>query len=355
MLGSVFTRSRFLTRFVPTLLVVGTLGALSIAAVLQQSVAEGMRTYAGALISTLDEAQKKAMVLPYGSETRVAWHFIPKDERKGVALREMNDAQQAASMRLLRAALSESGYSKASQIILLEGVLRELEGTGGRWPRDPEGYYVTLFGDPAQTADPWGLSFEGHHLSLNFVCRGDEVIDSTPQFLGANPAIIRSEVKGPLAKGTRVLAEEEESAFQLIGMLSDAQKVKAIIADEAPAEIRAAGEPQPPRDQPAGISYRELDAEQLKTLENLVEVYASTMPEKVAAERMNRIRQAGWGNVHFAWAGATKPGIGHYYRVQGPTFLIEFINTQPDAEGNPANHIHCVWRDMTGDFALANE
>lgn len=355
MLGSSFTRSRLAKRFVPTLLIVSTLSAIAIAAALQQSVAEGMRQYAGALVSTLDESQKKEMLLPYGSDDRIGWHFIPKDERKGVALRDMNDAQQAASMRLLRAALSESGYSKASQIILLEGVLRQLEGPGGRWARDPEGYYVTLFGDPSQTESPWGLSFEGHHLSLNFVCRGDEVVDSTPQFFGANPAIIRSEVKGPLGKGTRVLAEEEELAFQLLGMLNEAQKKKAVIAEEAPAEIRAAGEAQPPREQPAGISYRELNAEQLKTLEKLVEVYASTMPEKVAAARMNLIREAGWGNVHFAWAGAEKAGIGHYYRVQGPTFLIEFINTQPDAEGNPANHIHCVWRDMTGDFALAIE
>src|SRR5690606_8640274 len=109
MFGSFCSRPRYLTRLVPTLLAVGTLSAITVAAVLQQSVAEGMRQYAEALISSLDESQKKAMVLPYGSDTRVAWHFVPKEERKGVALGEMNDAQKAASMRLLRAALSESG------------------------------------------------------------------------------------------------------------------------------------------------------------------------------------------------------------------------------------------------------
>ncbi|WP_164104659.1 DUF3500 domain-containing protein [Candidatus Laterigemmans baculatus] len=353
MLGPRLSSPRFLRRLIPTTLVAATLGAITIAAVQQQSPAEGMQQYAGALLSTLNEAQKNEMLLPYGSDARVGWHFIPKDERKGVPLREMNDAQKAASMRLLRAALSEAGYTKATQIILLEGVLRELEGSDRRWARDPDGYYVTLFGEPAESDSPWGLSFEGHHLSLNFVCQGDKVVDSTPQFFGANPAIIRSDVAGPLGKGTRVLAEEEERAFQLIGMLSDAQKEKAIIAEEAPSEIRAAGEPQPPQEPPAGISYRDLNAEQIETLEKLVEVYATAMPEQVASERISAIRQAGWGNVHFAWAGATKPGIGHYYRIQGPTFLVEFINTQPDAEGNPANHIHCVWRDMTGDFALA--
>lgn len=339
------TRSR-----IGTLLLTVAVGSISLAAALRRTAAEGMQEAAEAFVSTLNDSQRQQVLLAYDSEQRLGWHFIPKEERKGLALRDMNDAQKTATLRLVRSALSESGYSTTTRIMLLEGVLRQLEGPGGRWNRDPEGYYVTLFGKPSDSDSRWGLSFEGHHLSLNFVCRGNEVLDSTPQFFGANPATIRSEVEGPLGKGARTLADEQDLGFKLLGQLSEAQKKKAVIAEEAPAEIRAAGEPQPPREEPAGLRYREMTAPQLETLEQLVGVYASAMPAEVAEARLEAIRDVGWGNVHFAWAGASEPGIGHYYRIQGPTFLIEFVNTQPDADGNPANHIHCVWRDMTGDF-----
>ena len=332
--------------------IVGLIVAVGAAAALRRTAAETMQDSAVALLESLDAKQTAAMQKSFDDESRVGWHFIPMKERKGVALRDMNDAQKAASLRLLRAGLSQVGYSKASKIMLMEKVLRALEGSERTWERDYEKYYVTIFGDPT-TEGRWGFSFEGHHLSLNFVCQGSRVLDSTPQFFAANPAELKSEVEGaPHRKGTRILADEELKAFKLVNMLSDQQKETAIIAAEAPAEIRAAGEPQPPQEPPAGISYKALTADQLAVLEDLVNVYAAAMPEEVQRERMNAIREASWGNVYFAWAGATEPGIGHYYRIQGPTFLIEFVNTQPDAEGNPANHIHCVWRDMTGDFDL---
>lgn len=323
------------------------------AAVLKKTTAESMQLSAVAFLETLDGKQKTTAVKPYEDASRVGWHFVPMKERKGLALRDMNEAQKAAAMRLLRSALSETGYSKATQIMLMEQVLRQLEGEGRTWERDWQKYYVTIFGEPSSADSPWQLSFEGHHLSLNFVCKGSEVVDSTPQFFAANPAILKSEVEGaPHRKGTRMLAAEEVLAFDLVNSLSDQQKKKAIIAEEAPAEIRAAGEAQPPQEDPAGISYKELTRAQLAILENLVRTYAGAMPADVYEKRIEAIEAASWGNVYFAWAGATEPGIGHYYRVQGPTFLIEFVNTQPDAEGNPANHIHCVWRDITGDFNL---
>jgi hypothetical protein len=340
---------RHLPTFLFSLLVV----AVATAAVLRRGTAESMQQSASMFLTSLDEKQKSVAVKPYAESTRVNWHFIPMKERKGLALREMDQAQRAAAMRLLRSALSETGYSKATQIMLMEQVLRELEGEGRTWERDWQKYYVTIFGDPSAADSPWQFSFEGHHLSLNFVCQGSEVVDSTPQFFAANPAILMSEVEGaPLRKGTQILAAEENLGFQLVNMLSEEQRKKAIIADEALSEIRAAGEAQPPQTPAEGISYRELTRPQLAVLENLVQTYAAAMPEDVYQKRMEAIKAATWGNVHFAWAGATEPGIGHYYRIQGPTFLIEFVNTQPDAEGNPANHIHCVWRDITGDFNL---
>lgn len=338
-----------------TLLGLSGLGAITATtnATLNKSTAEAMQESAQAFVEILSDAEKETAVLEYATPQRVGWHFIPMKTRKGLALRDMNEAQRAAALRLLRAALSESGYSKASQIMLMEQVLRSIEGPNRTWERDWQMYYVTLFGNPMAADQKWGFSFEGHHLSMNFVCQGAKVLDSTPQFFAANPAILKSDVPGaPLKQGTRILADEELVAFDLVNSLSDEQKKKAIIAPEAPAEIRDAGSPQPPTDAPAGLSYREMTKEQIAHLEELIAVYASAMTAEVAEHRIAAIEEAGWDKVHFAWAGATEAGIGHYYRVQGPSFLIEFVNTQPDAEGNPANHIHCVWRDMTGDFDL---
>jgi len=216
---------------------------------------------------------------------------------------------------------------------------------------DPNKYYMTIFGTPSDES-PWGMSFEGHHLSLNFVCRDGKVVDSTPQFFAANPATIMNEVAGPLGKGTRVLRQEEDLAFQLVNSLSDAQKESAIIAETAPKEIRFAGEPQATVGEPEGIAQRDLDNGQKKLLTELVYTYVNAVADKVAAQRRELIDHNGWENSHFAWAGATDPGIGHYYRIRGTEFLIEFVNTQPDAAGNPANHIHSVWRDLGGDFDL---
>ena len=164
-----------------------------------------------------------------------------------------------------------------------------------------------------------------------------------------------NEVEGGLPKGTRVLNKEEQLAFDLVNSLSDDQKKIAIIAEQAPREIRDPGQPQPPADEKVGIAFNDLDESQQGTIKKLVGSYAENMPKEIRDARIDAIVKAGPANVRFAWAGATKPGIGHYYRIQGPTFLIEFVNTQPDPAGNPANHIHCIWRDMSGDFAIPIE
>ena len=291
--------------------------------------------------------------MPYDSEKRVDWHFIPKKTRKGLALRDMNSAQRTSALRLLRATLSEVGYDKASKIMLLEGVLREM-GADKTFERDPQKYYVTIFGEPSES-DPWALSIEGHHLSLNFSFRDGKVSDSSPQFLAANPAEVRDDVSGPLGKGTRVLREEEERGFKLINALSEENQKAAMIAEKAPKEVRFAGEAQPDVGEPEGVASNKLSDENKKLLRRLVSVYTNAVPDALAKQRRDLIKADGWGKIHFAWAGAKKPGIGHYYRIRGDSFLIEFINNQADASGNPANHIHAVWRDVTGDFDLPIE
>lgn len=307
--------------------------------------------FANSFLGQLDDDQKATATMPYDSEKRVDWHFIPKKTRKGLMMRNMNEAQRVSALRLLRSALSEAGYSKASKIMMLEGVLRQLEGEGRTWERDPNKYFVTIFGKPGDEGK-WGLSFEGHHLSMNFSFRNGKLVDSTPQFFAANPATVMDEVSGPLGKGTRVLRDEEQLAFDLVNALDGGRKKIAIIDQDAPKEIRFAGEPQANVGGAEGIEYNMLDDNSKAMLKKLVGAYVDAVAEPVAKSRRQTIEKDGWDEVRFAWAGPTKPGIGHYYRVRGKRFLIEFVNTQADAAGNPANHIHCVWRDLSGDFDL---
>lgn len=308
---------------------------------------------ATAFLATLSDEQKAKVVMDFETPQRLDWHFIPKEARKGLQIKEMNEQQKKAARELLRGTLSEVGYDKATKIMELEHILHVLETqrNANRFPRETERYFFTVFGSPSESGK-WGLSIEGHHLSLNFVVQDGQVISSTPTALGTNPAIVKSEVPGGHPVGTRVLAKEEQLAFDLVNSLNEAQAKQAIFAAEALKEVRGAGEPQPPVDEKVGISFAELDESQRMKMKGLVVAYLENLPEEVAQARMDAIVAGGPENVRFAWAGATQPGIGHYYRVQGPSFLIEFVNTQPDAAGNIANHIHSVWRDMRGDFAV---
>ena len=317
-------------------------------------------------LATLDADARSRAVRPFADASRTGWHFIPKNDRKGVQLRDMTAAQEEAALALLRSAVSRAGYDKSLVIMRLDEILRRLEGDRAKNVRDPKRYYFTIFGTPSEEGS-WGLSVEGHHLSLNFTVRDGRLVDSTPQFMGANPAEVKTTFEGLPKAGERALRDEESLAFELVRSLDDAGRAKAVIATEAPKEIRAAGEPQPPKDPPVGIRFKELSAAQQSILRRLVETYCNAMTEEVAAERLRLIEMRGagdaeggavhhgWDDIHFAWSGSLEPGIGHAYRVEGPTFSIEFVNVQPDAEGNPANHIHCVWRDGTGDFDLPPE
>ena len=209
-----------------------------------------------------------------------------------------------------------------------------------------------VFGTP-KAGEKWGLSIEGHHMSLNFLMNGDRVVSSTPQAFAANPAIVRVENNAAVAVGTRMLRSEETLAFELVQSLSDSQRSVAVLTDKAPRENRTLGVPQPPKESPVGIQFSKLSAPQQTLLKDLVNEYISAVPEEVANDRRQTMQGAGgWDAVHFSWEGALLPGVGHAYRVQGPTLLIEFVNTQPDAAGNIANHIHCIWRDIRGDFGV---
>jgi hypothetical protein len=336
----------------PVVLVLALAAGLGWIRLAESDPGADMTTAAKAFVETLTDAQRAKTLLAWDTPQRLAWHFIPLAERKGLQVKEMTAPQRKAALALLRSALSESGYDKATTIMRLESILHELEQKRGGGPiRDAERYYFTLFGRPAGEGK-WGLSVEGHHLSLNFVVADGKIASSTPAFFGANPAQVMGDYGAGPRKGTRVLAQEELLAFELVNSLTAEQRTAAIIEAKAPRDIRGAGTAQPPTDAPVGLSAKHMTPPQVGTLRKLIEVYAQCMPPAVAKARLAAVDKAGMDGVHFAWAGATKPGVGHYYRVQGATFLIELINTQPDSAGNIANHIHSVWRDMQGDFGV---
>ncbi len=296
-----------------------------------------MLTAADAFLASLSPAQRSKAVFTFEDAERLNWHFVPR-ARRGLPLKEMSAEQQGLARGILRAGLSQRGYLTASTIIELELVLREM----GENPtfRDPELYYFSVFGTPSRTA-PWGFRAEGHHLSLNFTLVRDTLIATAPAFFGANPAEVRSGAR----RGLRALANEEDIGRELVLALDERQRARALISTDAPRDIVTGNAARVEPLSPIGIRATELRPEQGAILVRLLDVYLGRMAEPLAARRRAALERTDFAQVAFAWAGSTRRGEAHYYRIQGPSFLVEYDNTQ-----NGANHIHTVWRDFDGDF-----
>lgn len=323
-------------RIVTFVFLVAALLTVGTAATQQSRPASAMAEAAEAFLDTLTPDQLQAATFPFDGEDRFDWHFIPR-ERKGVPLKTMTATQQKAALALVEASLSEEGFGKSETIRQLEQVLFEREG---RDIRDPELYFFMIFGVPSASGT-WAWRYEGHHISQSWTVINGQKVASSPQFFGTNPAHVR---EGRMS-GTRVLSVEEDQARSLLGSLSPSQRSAAVLAAEAPRDILTSNERQATMQEDAGVSYSELTAEQQGVLWSLVEEYATVQPDSLSGERLSEIKAAGLDNIKFAWMGSATVGEGHYYRIQGPTFLIEYDNVQ-----NDANHAHSVWRDFDGDF-----
>jgi hypothetical protein len=276
----------------------------------------------------------------FDNENRFDWHFIPR-ERKGLAYKDMDSAGRALAVALLSSGLSNRAFMQAETIMSLDAILKAMEPGPPKTPyRDPENYSFTLFGTPGEKST-WGWRVEGHHLSVNFTIVDGKTVVSGPVFFGTNPA----EVRDGARKGLRVLAAEDDLGHELIVSLNDEQKKKAIIDATAPKEIITGNSRKANPGPPVGVAFADLTDGQKKMLTDLVDYYAHRLRPEMAADDMDKIATAGWDKVHFAWAGSTTPGEGHYYRLHGPTFLVEFDDSQ-----NNANHVHTVWRDSANDF-----
>jgi hypothetical protein len=216
----------------------------------------------------------------------------------------------------MKAALSTVGYAKAVNVVRLEEVLRQLETFGGL-SRDPEKYYVSVFGSP-EPAAPWGWRLEGHHLSLNFTLVPGRPVAVTPAFFGANPAEVRS---GPHS-GLRALADEQDLGMTLARGLDAGLRTRFVIAADSPGDIVAGPGREDSLKAPSEIALGEVRAESRALAQRLIETYARNMRSEVAEAELRRMGEAGLDRVHFAWAGALDPKRPHYYRLHGPTLLI---------------------------------
>jgi len=306
---------------------------------MQRGTAKRMIEAAGLFLDSLAPEQRAKALLRIDSGERMNWDYRPH-ERAGLSLKGMDSSQQKLAYALLASGLSYHGNIKALQIMSLEKTLRELEGPSSRFDRDPDLYYVTIFGTPSR-ALPWAWRIEGHHLSINFVIADGKEIAVTPNFFGADPARV---LQGPLL-GLRILAAEEDLARHLLVSLDEVQRVHAMISTKAPADLITSNESRVKMDGPVGLPVSGMREDQEKLLMKLVTEYILRMPEDVADERMNQIEKEGKKHIHFAWAGFKDPGKPHYYRLHGPSFFVEYDNTQ-----NNANHIHTVWRDIQNDL-----
>ena len=331
------------------------LGAAATAVVTSRSIAQpggAARTSAAAttsgtaaaqaLASSLTGPAREKAMLPLDHEARTQMNYVPM-VRAGVPLDELSEPQKAHAHALLRSGLSDAGYATAKKIIAHEDILREVEkgqGVSNYMRRQPGLYYTAVFGTPSADG-AWGWRFEGHHLSVNVAHMGKDGDIVAPLFFGANPAKVPS---GPAA-GLRILAAEEDEARALVALLTPEQKTTAVIAPETTNDIVTTNKPKVELAKFDGLPVASMTAPQKAQLRKLIEVYASRVPATQRAAQLARMDKAGFDTLHFAWAGSLEVGKKHYYRVHGPTLLIEYDNSQ-----NEANHIHSVWRDLEYDW-----
>jgi hypothetical protein len=317
------------------------LGALAAGAALSaQRASAKMVTAANQFLGSLTPAQRGQATFAVDSAERMHWNFIPDETfpRNGLPIKAMTEPQRRLAHELMKTGLSDRGYLTYTQIMQLEDILRVVEQPA-RMARDKEAYRFSVFGTPAEKG-AWGWRLEGHHISLNYTVV-DGIAVAAPTFAGSNPAEVQD---GP-EKGKRVLAQLEDTARALVMSLDETQRAAATINAVAPNEIVTTNKLDISPLAPEGLKMSAMKPAQREAFRKVIDAYTGLMAPDIARDRMTRISAAGIDNIAFAWAGPAERGQKHYYRIQGPTFLVEFDNTQ-----NNGNHIHSIWRDFKGDF-----
>jgi hypothetical protein len=314
-----------------------------------ESGAAAMTAAAQKFLDSLSDEQKAKATFAFDSEERFNWQFMrdraENSRYKGLPLEEMTAQQRKTALDLLKAGTSSTGNDQATTIMSLESLFPELAKKGGA-VRNPHWYFFTVFGKPAATGK-WGWRVQGHHLSLNFTLQDGKVIAVTPVFFGAEPVEVK---RGP-RKGLRLFAEADDLGKQLFAALDDKQR-KSALQDKAFPRIEARSK-KATAGEPVGLAAARMTKQQQELLLRLLHAYTDRLPADVGKAQFAEIKDAGIDKIHFAFTGSVEPGQKHAYRLQGPTFRIDFSNEQNDSDSNAANHVHSVWRNLKGDFGLA--
>lgn len=298
-------------------------------------VTSEMTNAAKTFLACLNDAQKKQATFTFKNEERENWHFVPM-VRAGLRFGELKAHQQHLAFGLLGTGLSQKGLLTATQIMTLEQILADRGGDPEH--RNTEKYYLAIFGDPTNEK-PWGWRFEGHHLSLNFTVMDHRVI-GFPAFFGTNPAELK---KGPL-KGMRPLGEIEDAARKLALSLKSSDK-SPVFSEKAVKEILTHQDRSAEAQEVQGVNSKNLSASELEQLLSVIQEVSGFLRRDLTGEPLRKISSLQRKDLSFGWAGPLEKGKGHYFRIQGKDFLIEYANTQ-----NDANHAHLVWRDLKNDF-----
>ena len=343
-------RTPVLVRLALGLVCIAGLATVALVAREDRPAADQMTEAADQFLESLSPELRKKAAFEFEDAHRTSWYFTPQQDRernptrKGVRLEELNEEQKKKALALLKAGTSAKGFEQATTIMSLEGILRDAEKKGAM-VRNPDWYFVSIFGKPSKTGK-WGWRIEGHHLAVSFTLDRGQVESPTPYFFGANPATVKN---GPRT-GLRTIPEVEDLARELIKSLDDEQKKAAHQAKHFP-EI-AENTPAAKIGTPVGLVASKLTDPQRDTLVKLMTAYTDRMPANVGAAEMKAAKDAGIEKVHFAYSGEPEPGKAYTYQVQGPTFVVQFLNIQNDGSGNPNNHIHSVWRRLPSDFGI---
>ncbi|MGE3537506.1 MAG: DUF3500 domain-containing protein [Candidatus Tectimicrobiota bacterium] len=290
------------------------------------------------MLAIFTTAQRRQAVYAFEARERRDWHYIPR-RRPGVPLSDLTPAQQERLWALLHAALSARGIQKTRGVIAIEAILGELSGRPDY--RDPGKYAIVFFGTPS-AIQPWGWRFEGHHLSLTFTVVPGQGVAATPAFLGAHPATVPAQ---HAQAGVQILQTEKEAGFRLLHSLAETQKATALMASESLGDILSGPGREAHLQQRTGLALGAMTDAQRQQALALIEAYIGNVRADMAQTALHKATAAGIETIHFAWAGSHTPERPHYYRLHGPTLLIEYDNTQ-----NGANHVHSVWHDPMNSF-----
>ena len=306
------------------------------------ATANDVEAAAGAFLASLSPAQRARATFPFGGAERTRWHWtVPTSvPRNGLPLRQMSTRQRRLALALLRASTSPTGHRKAIDIMSLQGLLQRMS-TGINDPFDADRYFVSIFGRPGERA--WGWRLEGHHLSRNFTIVGDTLV-TEPFFLGAWPTRAGVAYR-TIVQGERAMEREEDAAREIVLSVDGRLRRRVVFSSTSLTDHLTQNAVRVTPLDPVGVVAGDLPSAAQRRVLEIVRTYVANHPPATARRALARVEKAGMARIRFGWAGSLRPGQPHYYRLQGPTFLLEFDNSR-----NSGTHIHSVWRDFERDY-----